>query len=229
VVPNHSPSVYRTKLTTWYGQQVTALTNLVNNMLYVDKGIYRIKAKHSGKYMAVDNGSTADNAVVEQRSSVSQAGADQWRLVLQGTTHRLINIRSGKCLAISGDSPNDWTAMVQLTCSSAAAQNFYFAQVDPTSYAIRNHFGKAVDVQNGSQADDAPVMEYAWSGSAANQQWSFESYGSGGHVSPIAVATAVYTLTAAHSGMALGVDHPRSLKPRWRQDSGQFAGVIGTV
>jgi hypothetical protein len=73
------------------------LTALVAKMLPVDKGIYRIQARPSGKYMAVDNGSTLDGAIVEQQGALT-TGADQWRLVLQNGKHRFINVKSGKCL-----------------------------------------------------------------------------------------------------------------------------------
>src|SRR5688572_11257574 len=51
VVPNHSPSIYRNKLVTWYQNQKSKLTALVSQRLIVDKGVYKLRVKHSGKYM----------------------------------------------------------------------------------------------------------------------------------------------------------------------------------
>lgn len=177
VVPNHSPSVYRSKLLGWYQKQTQKLTELVNDMLTVDKGLYKLKVRHNGKYMAVDNGSTSDYAYVEQRGSVIQAGADQWRLILQNTKHVFKNVRSGKCLSLATDSQNDLVNLVQKTCStSASTQGFEFAQTD-TYFAIRTKYGKALDVNGASYSDDARVVQYAWGGSKANQQWALEPVG----------------------------------------------------
>jgi hypothetical protein len=202
-VPNHSPSIYRSKLTSWHGAQVQKLTSLVWQMLYVDKGIYRLKARHSGKYMAVDNGSLYDGAAIEQKSWVFYPGADQWRLILQGTKHHLVNVRSGKCLSLASDSAGI-VPIVQKTCSTSTAQDLEFASV-LSHYAIRTTSGNALDVENASQYDDARVIQYSWVGDAQHQHWTLEPVGTGAHIEPAAVATAVYTLTARHSGKALGV------------------------
>jgi len=201
-VPNHSPSIYRSKLTGWHGTQVQKLTELVNKMLRLDKGVYRLKARHSGKYLAVDGSSLYDNAGIEQRSSVSNWGADQWRLILEGTKHKLVNVRSGKCLDLSSHSIADGP-LVQRSCSTSTSQQFDFAGVD-AFYAIRTIYNKALDVEGASGNDDARVLQYTWTGSAMNQQWALEPVGTG-HIKPEAVATAVYSLTMRHSGKTLGV------------------------
>jgi hypothetical protein len=206
-VPNHSPSIYRAKLVEWYQKQTRKLTELVDQRLTVDKGIYKMQVRHSGKYMAVDNGSTYDNAAIEQRGSVLQAGADEWRLILQNTKHRFQNVRSGKCLTLSSDSQTESVSFVQKTCSPlATTQNFDFAQTTGY-YAIRNKWSMALDVNGASTADDARVMQYTWTGSKLNQQWKFIPVGTGAHIDPAVIATAVYSMTVRHSGKAIGVDN----------------------
>jgi hypothetical protein len=205
-VPGHSPSIYRQKLSSWYQKQKSVLTSLVDRMLTVDKGIYRFKARHSGKYMAVDAGSTWDGAIVEQQTALT-SGADQWRLMLQGTKHKFVNVRSGKCLELSSDSANDFTTLVQRTCSSfATTQGFEFAYTGGGHYAIRTKWLKALDVNGGSLSNDARVVQYGWSGSALNQQWALEPVGTGQHIDPAIIATAVYRIGMKHSGKAIGVD-----------------------
>jgi hypothetical protein len=206
-VPNHSPAVYRQKLVAWYQTQKLKLTELVNAMLTVDKGVYKLQAAHSGKYMAVAGGSSYDNAAIEQRGFVSQTGADQWRLILDNTKHKFKNVRSGKCLALVSDSQNDGIALVQQTCSSTATtQRFDLAQTDQ-NYAIRTKWDKVVDVSGASTSDGARVTQFAWTGSKLNQQWRFVPFGTQAHVNPTQVATAVYYLRAKHSGKAIGVDN----------------------
>jgi hypothetical protein len=207
VVPNHSPAMYRNKLVHWHGRQTTKLKELVNTMLTVDKGVYKVKARHSGKYMAVDNGSYYDNTYVEQRGTVSQAGADEWRLILENTKHKFKNVRSGKCLTLQSDSSAEAVKYVQQTCSPwATTQEFEFAQ-SGAYYTIRNKFLKALDVDYGSYNDDATLIQYTWDGSKLNQQWELVPVGTGQHVAPTTLATAVYYLTAKHSGKVVGVDN----------------------
>lgn len=206
-IPNHSPSIYRQKLSSWYQKQTQKLTTMVNEMLHVDKGIYKVKARHSGKYMAVDGSSTSDGAFIEQQSSVPYAGADQWRLVLRGTKHQFVNMRSGKCLTLATDSHVDGVALVQKTCvAGSSVQEFEFAQTSEGVYAIRPKWGGALDVKSASLSNDARIQQFAWDGARANQQWTLEPVGTGVHISPKDVATAVYSLTFDHSKLALAVD-----------------------
>jgi hypothetical protein len=205
-VPNHSPAVFRSKLVTWYSKQTQILKSLVDRMLTVDKGVYKIKARHSGKYMAVDGSSTLDGAIIEQRSSVTYAGADEWRVILQNTKHRFQNVRSGKCLTLEQDSSADLIGFVQRTCSSTSTtQQFEFAGAGD-AWTIRTKHLKALDVNGASQADDARLIQYSWTGSKLNQRWDLVPVGAGQHVSPIRLATAVYYVTAKHSGQAIAVD-----------------------
>lgn len=205
-VPNHSPAIFRSKLVTWYQSQSQKLTALVNQMLTVDKGVYRIKSHNGGKYMVVDNGSTSDNARIEQQGTAALAGADQWRVILEGTKHRLKNVRSGKCLALSSDSSAEQVSLVQATCSTSTLQQFTFADVSLGTYAVLTKFGKALNVWNASTANDAAVVQFTWIFTAPNERWYFEPVGTGAHVHPNALATAMYSLTARHSGKAMAVD-----------------------
>jgi hypothetical protein len=217
LVPGHSPSVYRQKLSTWYQAEKTALNALVASMLTVDKGIYRLQAQHSGKYMAVDNGSTMDGAIVEQQGALT-TGADQWRLVLQNGKHRFINVKSGKCLTLSSDQSTDNVAMVQRTCSTYSASSWYgtspaptqefeFAQTGEGYFAIRDKWLAALTVSGSSLANDARVVQYTWNGASQNQRWALVPVGTGVHIDPKLVSTAVYQLTTKQSGKSIGVDN----------------------
>ncbi len=206
VVPNHSPSIYRSKLTSWHGKQKTSLTSLVDRMLTVDKGIFRLKGRLSGKYLAVAGGSKLDGAPIELRYSTAYAGADRWRVVLDHGRHKFINVLSGKCLAQSQDNANDNTPLVQVACSTSGLQKFGFDSIGSSYFAIRTTAYKALTAKNYSTSDGAQIVQLGWSGTDHNQQWQFESYGSAAHLSPEHVATAMYSLTAKHSNKALGVD-----------------------
>lgn len=171
-VPNHSPSLFRQKLTGWYQSQTQKLTALVDTMLRMDKGIYRLKAKNSGKYIAVDGSLTSDGALIEQQSSVSYAGADQWRVTTVGKTHKFVNVRSGKCLSLSSESSSNGVTTVQKTCSTSTLQEFELSETWG-AFALRTKFtGMALEVAGGSTSNDARIQQYAWDGSAAKQQFT---------------------------------------------------------
>jgi hypothetical protein len=110
-IPGHDPELFRSKLAGWYEKQLQSLSELVDDMLTVDKGVYRVRVQHSGKLM-VAGASTWYSNRVEQRDQVSQAGDDEWRLFLVGTKHELVNVRSGKCLALGVDSGSNGVALV---------------------------------------------------------------------------------------------------------------------
>lgn len=204
VVPEHDPLAFRSQLASWYSQQESALTQLVDQKLVVDKGVYRLRNRLSGKYMQVRAGSLAENAAVEQRGSASQPGSDEWRLVLDHTTHQLVNVRSGKCLTLGQDSAAQNVGLVQQTCSGTALQRFGFAK-NFDYYALFSKTGRSLRSRDDSTADDAPVVQAAADISQAGQQWALEAVGQGG-VSPDVVADGMYTVVAMSSGKSMTVD-----------------------
>ncbi|MEO8179831.1 MAG: RICIN domain-containing protein [Deltaproteobacteria bacterium] len=203
-VPYHSPSVFRSKLTGWYGQQKTQLTSLVDKMLTMDKGIFRFKNQATGKYLMVDNGSTSDYALIEQRTTPPYSGADQWRVVLDHTMHKLINVRSGKCMELTQDTTSDNIALVQRTCSASALQRFGFATTD-SMHVIRTKTGQVLDVKYSSMYDDAPIVQFGWITSDKSQQWALESVGP--TIAPEVLSNAMYTISMKRSGKYIGVDN----------------------
>jgi len=204
VVGNHSPAGYRTKLTNWYTAQKAALDNLVvNTMLNVDKGVFRIKSVSSGKYVVPAAGSTAVGATIQQSDQYTGTTAAQWRVVLKGTVHQLVNVKSGLCMALTTNS-NATQNMVQSTCSTTAfSQGFRFADMDTNVRAIRTAHLQAVEIGNASTANNGAVIQSPFSGSKLNQRFVFERVS--GSTDLLAIATAVYRVTVGHTGMAIGV------------------------
>jgi hypothetical protein len=205
VVKNHNPAVYRAKLNNWHRLQHKKLTELVKDMLTVDKGVYRLKNRKSGRYLMVDNASMADGASVEQRLFAPQPGADQWRVVLENTKHRFVNVRSGKCLALSADSADRNVPLVQRACApSDVKQQFDFAQIWDY-YSITTNRLMALTAQQSSVADDVPVVQDQWSQSNDAGMWYAEKVGPGPSLINN-VATAMYYLVDRRGGKAIGVD-----------------------
>jgi hypothetical protein len=203
-VPYHSPSVFRSKLAGWYSRQKTELTSLVDKMLTMDKGVFRFKNQATGKYLMVDNGSTSDYALIEQRGTPPYPGADQWRVVLDHTMHKLINVRSGKCMELTQDAGSDNIAIVQRSCSTSALQRFGFANTDST-YTLRTKTGMVLDVKYSSMYDDAPIVQFSWINGDNSQKWALESVGP--TIAPEVLSNAMYTMSMKHSGKYIGVDN----------------------
>jgi hypothetical protein len=204
-VPYHSPSLYRSKLTTWYARQQTELTKLVDKMLVMDQGTYRLKNRGSGKYMNVAGGSTSDNAAIQSRSTASQYQSNHWRVVLDHGAHKLINVRSGKCLALSQDSAADNVPLVQLACSTSPLQRFSFSTSEDGYLALRTKTGQGVRVKDGSSAEDTPIVQFKFDRFFWSQEWMLELV-AGIAISPVSPASAMYTIRVKNSGGHLGVD-----------------------
>ena len=203
VIKNHSPATYRSKLTTWYGQQKTILGNLVNTMLNVDQGIYRIKSKHSGKYLVPQNGSTTSGAVIEQSDQYSSTTAAQWRVRLEGTSRQIVNIKSGMCMDLSSNTSSS-TTIVQRPCSTATTQDLRLGLLEAGVLTIRSNYNQALMPQGASTANGADIVQGTVAG-ASQEKFIFEPYGSGVHRDLLEIATAVYSLKVAHTGMNVAV------------------------
>jgi hypothetical protein len=212
VITNHSPATYRSKLTGWYTKQKSTLDNLVvNTMLNVDKGVYRIRSASSGKYIVPAGGSISSGAALQQSDQYSASAASQWRVILKGTAHQLINVKSGMCADLTSNATTTGMGLVQRSCNGSSTQAYRFNGKDG-KYTIRTgnapgalNQTPAVLVLNASTANGASIAQGGFSASSESQKWFFEPYGTGVHEDLTALARAVYTIKAEHSGMNIGV------------------------
>jgi ricin-type beta-trefoil lectin protein len=203
VIKNHSPATYRSKLTSWYGQQKTILTRLVDDMLNVDQGIFRIRSKHSGKYVVPQNGSTTSGAVLEQSDLYSSTTAAQWRVLLDGSSRHFVNIKSGMCMDLASNTSGA-TTIVQRPCSTSSTQDFRLGLLEAGVLTMRSNYNQALMPQGASTSNGADIVQGAVAG-ATQEKFIFEPYGSGIHRDLLEVATAVYSLKVAHTGMNVAV------------------------
>lgn len=202
-VPNHIPATYRSKLTSWYSAQKTALTRLVDEMLNVDQGVYRIRSRLSGKYLAPAGGSASSGAAVQQSDQYSNTTAAQWRVHLKGTSQQLINVKSGLCMDLQTDSSSR-VNIVQRPCNGSATQNFRLGQLDAAVLTLRSKHNLALSPSGSSTSNNATIVQDTVRGTT-NEMFFFEPYGSGQHRDLLETATAVYSLKVAHTGMGLAV------------------------
>ncbi len=173
-IPNHSPSVLRSKLVGWYNKEVARLAELALESK-LPNGTYQFKNKNSGKNMVVDQSSLAEGALVEQGPLAGTAG--DWISTVIGTKRQFKNKNSGKCLDLASASSADNVNIVQKTCSTAATQQFELVKIDGGMYGLKTTYGRAVSVFNWGTANDVRLVQTAFSPTNAFSQFTVNPTG----------------------------------------------------
>jgi hypothetical protein len=135
---------------------------------------YKVIARHSGKSMDVQNGSTADGANVWQWSTTGNY-AQIWMLEDAGGGYvKIKNRNSGKYLDadLNGGGGNG-TNVQQWTGNGATQQQWQLISKGGGYFAIKSRWcGRLVDVSGPSEAQQANI--HLWDDlNATNQQWAF--------------------------------------------------------
>jgi hypothetical protein len=209
IIPNHLPATYRSKLTSWHNAQKTSLNSLVTQMLNVEKGTFRIRSLSSNKYIVPS--STRSGAALQQSNQYNSSAASEWRVVLKGTSHQLINVQSGLCADLASNTTAYPTSLVQRACNGSATQAFRFSQtmdgffIRPANAPGAGDATRTLGISNGSTANGAPLVQLEFTPDLTHQRFVFEPIGSGSAEALISLARAVYTIKAQHSGMYIGV------------------------
>jgi hypothetical protein len=200
VIPNHSPSVFRTKLAGWYNVQQQKLVEMATANLLAP-GTYRFISRGNNTRLAV-GGTTSGSAVAIYGSSPS-AGADEWRAEVNGDRHKFVNVKSGLCLDLASDSSADNTALQQKTCStSSATQRFQVEVVDNGFAGLRTKHGKAVTIKNYSNVNGTPAVQLTWEQFHSLHHWKIQTTGGANGVTDL-VANGMYTLRSKHNGTSV--------------------------
>lgn len=128
---------------------------------------YRIVNRNSGKPLAVADGSTADGALIVQKTD---GGA--WTIdAAPGGAYTLKYVSSGKALDVDGYSSTVGHQLQQWTPSGGTNQQWYLRPTDDGYFTIVSHdSGLVADVYGWDTGDGAKVVQYT-SGGGANQQW----------------------------------------------------------
>ncbi|MYT74757.1 MULTISPECIES: beta-L-arabinofuranosidase domain-containing protein [unclassified Streptomyces] len=127
----------------------------------------RIQNKHSGKVLAVDSMSTANDARVVQFDN-SGTGDHAWQLLDAGEGRlRIRNGQSGKYLAVEGGSTADSARVVQFDDSGDGRPDLLWTRVDQGDgwFLLRNeHSGKVLGVDGMSTNNSAQVVQFTDNG-----------------------------------------------------------------
>jgi uncharacterized protein (DUF1800 family) len=108
--------------------------------------------------------------------------------------YQLVARHSGKCLDVSGASPDAGAPVIQWECHNGDNQQWSLKPLSDGYYQlVARHSGMALAVAGASLDDGAPVVQWT-PGASENQQWTLEP-----------VTDGYYRLVARHSGKALDV------------------------
>ena len=199
-IPNHSPSVFRTKLAGWYAAEMAKVGELATASK-LPPGTYQFKNKYSSKNLVVDASSLAEGAIVEQGPLAGTAG--DWVVSVAGTKHKFANKNSGKCLDLASNSSADYVDIVQKTCSTAATQSFEVVKIDGGMYALKTTFGKAVAIKDWNVNNDAKMIQATFAATNAHSQWTVNP--TGGTANPAtSIFKAMYGLSFHNTDTAQG-------------------------
>ncbi len=132
----------------------------------IEEGVYKISARHSGKYIAEKDGNVAQFA---------QDGANEWEIAhLGGGVYTITNTSTGKSLGIENSSHDPLSKLVAEEYTAENSQKFAFIETGDGYYRITAiHAAKALDVLDVSKEDGAGIIQYRYLQSH-NQQFSLE-------------------------------------------------------
>lgn len=132
----------------------------------VEEGVYKISARHSGKYIA-----EKDSIVAQYATD----GANEWEIAhLGGGVYTITSTSTGKSLGIENSSHDPLSKLVAEEYTGENSQKFAFIETGDGYYRITAiHAAKALDVLDVSREDGAGLIQYRYLQSH-NQQFSLE-------------------------------------------------------
>ncbi len=141
-------------------------------------GTYYIKSYYSGLYLDVDNGSSSNNANIQQYSYL---GTNRQKFKLVKGSDGYYTIYTGasgysKVVDIAARSTADGANVLQYTSSGAQNQKFEIVQVQDGVYAIKTRVtnsASCLDVYNWSTDSGGNIVQWTYWGGAC-QLWYLE-------------------------------------------------------
>ena len=142
------------------------------------EGTFYIKNVHSGLYLDVENGSTGNNANIQQWS-YNGCDAQKFRIVSDGNGYyHILTGASGytKCVDVAGGKSADGTNILQYTYKGSVNQQFKIELQSDGSYAILTRASgckSGLDVYDWSTEAGGNVNQWNFWGGAC-QKWILE-------------------------------------------------------
>ena len=138
----------------------------------ISDGVYAFKSRSSGKVLTVTGASTADGALVEQRTDAN-GKHQQWHVIGHGDGYySVINANSLRSLDNYGNSTTAGTNIAQWGYWAGAGQRWRFNSPAAGYVSVANQLsGMVLDVNANSTVDGARIIQWNPT-NALNQQWS---------------------------------------------------------
>jgi len=132
---------------------------------------YEIVARHSGKCVDIDGGSTASGAMAIQFSCGGWPNQQFQIIPVGGGYYKIVARHSGKVLDVQWGATTNGTPVWQWDENGTTAQQWSIIDVGGGYVKIiARHSGRALDVAGGSTADLTQIHQWDYVG-IANQQW----------------------------------------------------------
>ena len=200
VIPNHSPSMFRTKLAGWYDVQKQKLVEMATANLLAP-GTYRFINRGNNTRIAV--GGTTSGSAVGIYAFAPSVGADEWRAEVNGDRHKFVNVKSGLCLDLAFDSNADNVVLQQKTCAATSTtQRFQVEVVDNGFAGIKTKYGKAVTIKGYTSMTATPTVQLTWEQYHSMHHWKIQTTAGANGVTDL-VANGMYTIQSKHNGTTL--------------------------
>ena len=146
--------------------------------LPANQAYFMLVNQNSGNCVDLINGSTADQAVVNQYSYDSGNSAQLWAFVPVSSHFEIVSWVTGKALTVSSDSTSSGAQIVDATYKSGdTSQQWDLVDQGSGWYSIRNvRSGLVLDIANSSTADNAMLRQESSTG-GANQLFRVQPWG----------------------------------------------------
>jgi len=127
-------------------------------------GVYRIIATHSNKAVEVKNGSTADGALIGQKT-YDYLSNQHWIInPTSGTDYKIINQRSGKAMDVVANAITDGALIEQRSYSASDAAQVWTIKdrFNGTFSIVGKQSGKSLEVPGSSTAEGVSMDISRW-------------------------------------------------------------------
>lgn len=150
----------------------------IGSVVYDTTSRYQLVAKHSGKCVAIhdgtNGGSTLESASVKQIGCVAGHLNTQFVIEQRGAAYARLHPAhdTAKCINVYGANPNNTTPLIQSTCTPGQSNESWQIEYvsglsttpnDPNELAVRlvtNLSGRCLDVTGVSTSDGAQLQQY---------------------------------------------------------------------
>lgn len=153
------------------------LVLLSNFKLYAqtDLGTCKIKNISSGKYLSIQNASTANGSQLIQGTD-NDTDAFKWNLTYNNAGYYAItNVNSGKSLDLPGGSQTPGTIPAQQVSSGNISQQWKFKPVGTNAYIIQSNISNNSVITNPAGSTNGGFMNINSNNGSTTQQWVIES------------------------------------------------------